>query len=198
MNISAIVMASGLSRRMNANKLQMKINNKKIYEYILETIEKYDFHEKLVIAKDQDVMQAATSLGFKAVLNTKSHLGQSVSIKLALKNTKNAEGFMFFVADQPFIKHRTIDLLCKTFENNPHKIIIPSYNGTNGNPVIFPCSLKEQLMSITGDHGGKVVINNNLKDIIKVPIKTENEFIDIDTMDDYEKVKAMNIKTAFE
>jgi len=198
MNISAIVMASGLSRRMNANKLQLKISNKKIYEYILETLKKYDFYEKMVIAKDLDILQTATSLGFRAFENTKSYLGQSSSIKLALANSHNSEGYMFFVADQPFIKLNTIDILCKTFENNPQKIIIPSYNGVNGNPVIFPFHFKKELMSITGDCGGKVVINNNLKNVIKVPIKTENEFIDIDTMEDYEKVIAMNIKTAFE
>lgn len=194
MNISAIVMASGLSRRMNENKLQLKINNKKIYEYILETIKNYGFYEKIVVAKDAEIMQAAFNLGFIAIENTKSYLGQSVSIKLALENSYNAEGYMFFVADQPFIKLSTIDTLCKTFEKNRKNIIVPSYNGINGNPVIFPFHLKEELMSITGDHGGKIVINNNLKDVIKVQIETENEFIDIDTIEDFEKVIAMNKK----
>lgn len=190
MNISAIVMASGLSKRMNQNKLFMDIKNKKIYEYILETIEKCSYlNEVIVVAKDFEILDKASKLRFKIVKNEYSHLGQSVSIKLGLDKSENADGYMFFVADQPFIGEDTIDMLCRIFNDNLNKIIIPCCNGANKNPVIFPKRFKEELLSIEGDIGGKVVIKNNLEHVLKVPIDNESEFIDIDTFEDYESIK---------
>lgn len=189
MNISGIVMASGLSKRMNQNKLHMKIKDKKIYEYILETLKMCScLNEVIVVAKDSEILEKANSLNFKLVHNQHSYLGQSNSIKLGLEISKNADGYMFFVADQPFIKEETINKLCSIFNDNLNKIIIPCYNGKHGNPVIFSKNFKEELMNIEGDKGGRVVINNNLQDVIKVQFEDEKEFVDIDTIEDYNSI----------
>lgn len=141
--ITAIVMASGMSRRMMSDKLHLKINDKYIYEYILETIRGYDFFETLVVAKDMDILERAKELGYLGVRNVKYYLGQSESIKASLEAAKNADGFMFFVADQPFIKISTIESLCNEFKRDTSKIVQPYYNGAKGNPVIFPSHLKD-------------------------------------------------------
>lgn len=192
-NITAIVMASGMSRRMMLDKLHLKINDKYIYEYILETIKRYDFFETLVVAKDRDILERAAKLGFLGVKNTKYYLGQSESIKAALRIAKVTDGFMFFVADQPFIELNTIERLCNEFKRDTSKIVQPFYNGTKGNPVIFPYYLKDQLLKLKDDQGGKIVVNNNQDIIKKVDIHTRFENFDIDTMDDYEKAKKLYI-----
>lgn len=194
MNISAVVMASGLSKRMNQNKLHMKINDKKIYEYILDTVKFVScFKEVVVVAKDIEILHRATNLGFKAVKNDYSHLGQSASIKLGIENIEKGDGYMFFVADQPFMTENTIKKLCVIFSDNPNKIIVPSFNGINKNPVIFPKSLKKELLNIQGDIGGRAVIKNNQEYVLRVPINYENEFIDIDTFEDYENLSKMKV-----
>jgi len=194
MNISAIVMASGLSKRMNKNKLQMKINDKKIYEFVLQTIKNCScFKEVTVVAKDDEILENASDLEFMAVKNEESHLGQSQSIKLGLRNLKETDGYMFFVADQPFIKVSTIETLVEAFKYNPDKIIIPCYNGKRGNPVIFPFKLKYALLRLEGDQGGRAVLNQNYDKIIEVNINNDYENIDIDTIEDYEKVIKMKV-----
>lgn len=190
MNISAIVMASGLSRRMNQNKLHMKIEDKKIYEYILETLKKCSsLSEVIVVANDSEILEKANTLNFKTVFNQHSYLGQSNSINLGLEASAYADGYMFFVADQPFIREDTIDKICNIFNDNLNKIIIPCYNDRHGNPVIFSSRFRDELMNIEGDMGGRVVINNNIQDVIKLQFEDEKEFIDIDTIEDYNNVK---------
>ena len=190
MNVSAIIMAAGLSKRMNQEKLKMKINNKFIFEYILDTIKNcYDcFNEVIVVAKDDTILIRAEEFAFKTVKNDISYLGQSTSIILGIQNSNATQGYMFFVADQPFIKEETIRELIRTFEKNPSNIIIASYNGINGNPAIFPEIFSEQLLNLEGDIGGKLIIKNNEDKVIKVHIQSDNEFIDIDTFEDYERI----------
>lgn len=193
MKLTAIVMAAGMSKRMTVDKLHMKLNNKSIYEYVLDTIKQHNFYEVIVVAKDDDILARAESLGFVGVRNTTYQIGQSQSIKYGLEQAKSCNGFMFLVADQPFIQAQTIHTLCERFCENKKSIIVPYYNGTRGNPVIFPYELKNQLMSLEGDQGGKVVINQNKDKIIGVDITTKYEFMDIDTIQDYEKI--LSIKT---
>lgn len=193
LRISAIIMAAGMSKRMKQDKLQMKINDKPIFEFILDTVVNYPFHEKIIVARDDEILKKAEKLGFLAVKNTKYFLGKSESIKAGLKAIKETEGVMFFVADQPFIKPETIDTLCRKFYDNPSNIILPYFNGCPGNPVIFPFFLKEQLMALENDQGGKVVISKNRNKTIRVDILTNNESIDIDTLEDYKNALKLNI-----
>ena len=194
MNISAIVMASGMSKRMNKDKLRMIINNIQIYGFVLELISKCSFYETVVVSKDDEILDTAVKYGFKGIKNTEYFLGQSRSIVKGIESLKDTDGYMFFVADQPFLSIDTVKLLCSVFEENPEKIIVPYCNEKRGNPVIFPTSLKEKLLVLEGDSGGKSVINNNEDKVIRVNINKKEEFMDIDTIEDYENVKNKKVK----
>ena len=189
MSVSAIIMAAGFSIRMNQDKLKMKIKEKSMYQYIFERIYMCSkcFKEVIVVAKDDDILKKSLEMGFKAVLNDKSHLGQSQSIKLGILNCSDS-GYMFFTADQPFISEETIKELVSAFEKNPNNIIVPCYNGICKSPAIFPKIYKKQLLMLSGDTGGKVIIKDNQHKLIKVNIQSEDELIDIDTMEDYRRV----------
>ena len=190
MKVSAIVMASGHSKRMKRDKLLMKLNNKEIFKYIVDTISEIDFERKILVARKDFILSYGEEKGFTSVKNEKSFKGLSESIKLGVTNSEEVDGYMFFVADQPLIKCETIDKLLDTFEKNPSNIIIPFYNNIKGNPIIFPSFLKEELLNIQEDKGGSAVIKNN-KDIIKkVFIDTDYENIDIDTKEAYEKLRS--------
>lgn len=193
MKITAIVMASGMSKRMNADKLHMKINNKCIYEYVLDTVSKHDFYEVIVVAKDDDILATAKNLGFIGIKNKTYHIGQSESIKYGVSAAKACDGYMFFVADQPFIRLETIKMLSSKFNSNNNNIVLPYYNGVRGNPVIFPYSLKSDLMDLELDQGGRVVINQNKDKIAGVDIATEYENMDVDTIQDYEELVAIKL-----
>ncbi len=87
----------------------------------------------------------------------------------------------------PTLKKKTIKKLYDSFNANTDKIIIPRYNGANGNPSVFPHRFKEELLGLSGDVGGKDVIRKHAEEIVKVDIRTDKEHIDIDTMEDYKK-----------
>lgn len=188
MNVSAIVMASGMSKRMNRDKLLMKIKDRHIFEYILETISKCNFFERTVVAKDEEILQKSKKYGFNAVKNTEYEMGQSRSIILGMEKSSVADGYMFFVADQPFLSVKTVNLLLESFEKNPYSIIVPRCGNKTGNPVIFPHVLREELLMLSGDNGGKTVMIKNKGKVIFADIDNEHEFMDIDTMEDYENV----------
>jgi len=190
MSISAIIMAAGLSKRMNRDKLLMKIKGKFIFEFIFETINKCKdcFEDVIIVAKEEIILVRAIEYGFIAVKNDNSHLGQSESIKLGINNSSIVGGFMFFTADQPFVSAKTIKELTRTFESNPNNIVVPCYKGINGSPAIFPEIFKNHLLELQGETGGRIIIKDNFDKTIIVHINSSDEHIDIDTIEDYIKV----------
>ncbi len=65
---------------------------------------------------------------------------------------------MFLVGDQPFINAATINLLIAAFKQAPHDIIIPVYNGRRGARQFSQQHLKDDLLALEGDRGGRMLI----------------------------------------
>ncbi len=187
--VTAIIMASGLSKRMGTDKLKLPLRGKQLYQHIIDTVEDLPLKEKIVVTSKEYIKTYAEKKGFIVVLNNEAEKGQSVSILKGLKETSVSDGYMFFVADQPFLKRETIICIIEKFKEHTSKIVIPFFNGEKGNPVIFPHRLKEDLMQIKGDQGGSVVIKKEWENSIKINFKDSLEGLDIDTMENYYKYK---------
>ena len=182
--ITAIVMASGFSKRMGLNKLLMKYNDKFLIEHTLEKISQCDFAEKIIVTQYEEIEKLTDN--FKVVINENAHKGQSESIKLGVKSSEKCDGYMFFVADQPLISQNDIEKLIKVFRENKDFIVIPKYKEKRGNPVIYPSLYKEEILRLEGDKGGKSIIKSSNK--IKYVEVEEDTLFDIDNKDDFNKL----------
>jgi molybdenum cofactor cytidylyltransferase len=69
------------------------------------------------------------------------------------------------------------------------RIVVPIYWSRRGNPVIFPASLKRELLLLKGDMGGRALIDTLQNLISVVAIQDEREAMDVDTDEAYEKIK---------
>ncbi|MEW9094950.1 MAG: molybdenum cofactor cytidylyltransferase [Clostridiaceae bacterium] len=187
--ISAIVIAAGFSRRMNREKLIMPIDKTPMIEKLLKEIKNSSINEIILVYRNEEIKDIGNKYGVNSVFNPKANLGQSESIKLGVKSSKDdIKGYMFFVGDQPFIKNSTIDKLINKFYKDEKYIVVPKYGGNPGNPVIFPAAFKEELLALKGDIGGRKIIKENGNYVKVVDIEDEMEGLDIDDMDTYYNV----------
>lgn len=180
--VTAIVMASGFSRRMGQDKLKLKYRGISLLENVLEKITFANFYQVIVCGRDKWTEEITKLYNFQYVENKNAHLGQSESIKLGIKNA-TGKAFVFFTGDQVLITSNTIEKLYYNFEKYGY-ITIPQSNGNRFSPVFFPETKKNELLLLEGDTGGREVIKNTpLLSIVDFPY--DNEFLDIDTSEDY-------------
>ena len=184
--VNAIIMASGFSKRMGANKLLLEYKGIPIIDHILREISKVEFNQVVVVSQYKEILDLGKKYGFIAVYNGNAHVGQSESIKLGILNSSKCDGYMFFVGDQPLIDNMQIKKILYLFEQNKDCIVIPMSNGKKGNPVVFPFHKKEELLMLKNDEKGKKVINTSKK--IKYIDVSENMLFDVDTQDDFNKL----------
>ncbi|MBU3105396.1 molybdenum cofactor cytidylyltransferase [Clostridium gasigenes] len=186
--VSAIIMASGQSKRMGKNKLLLSYKGKTIIENVLDKVTSCDFKSILVVYNNEEVLKICKDRNIRAIYNNEWQLGQSKSINLGIKNSPKSDGYAFFTGDQPLIDVETINVLLKEFNNNKDCIIVPNYNNKRGTPTIFSENFKEKLLELDGDVGGRNIIKENNSCVKLISVKNEFILWDIDTKEDYNRL----------
>lgn len=180
-NITAIILASGFSKRFGTNKLDIKLKNKMtLLEHVLFNVTQLQFKEKMLIGKDYLYLNLAHTYGFKYLENIFSHLGQSQAVVLGTKFA-TLDGFIFIPGDMPFLtKFSLLKIIWKFQIHN--KIIVPFVNNQKYAPVLFPKKYSKNLLELKGDSGGREILNKTC--FIKCTFENSIEFFDIDTKED--------------
>lgn len=187
MRINLILLASGNSKRFDGNKLLTNFNDKPLYMYTLDKIKSIDGLNKVIVVTQYDEIKTKSiDLGFDIVLNKESNLGISNSIILGINRDKEADGYMFMVCDQPFIKIKSINKLIEEFNSCNKGICSVAYKDRLGNPNIFSRKYLDELLSLKGDVGGKYVLKKHIDDLKIIQVEYEEELKDIDTREDIE------------
>ena len=191
--IYGIILAAGEGERMGKVKLTLPLGNKKLIEWVLQAakLTPLDKYFLVVRPEDKDIIKIGKAWGAEIVLNPDFRKGMSTSIKEALLkiNTQEAEGFFLILGDQPLITSKIINKLIKSFSPGKREIVVPYYKNRRGNPVLFDIYWKDELMAVTGDVGGRVLIRAHPEKIKRVNISDETILFDIDQEKDYLKAQ---------
>lgn len=184
--ITAIIIASGYSRRLKTDKLMLDFCGKPVLEHTLNAVSEVSFAAKILIQREHRYDSLAAQYHFTNVYNPLAQQGQSASIRLGLACAVPGSATMFFVGDQPNITQSVIQALVTEHYKAADMIIVPESNGRYRNPVIFPAALTEELSQLEGDTGGRQVIRNHPEKVKSVSFEETLPFMDIDTLEDYQ------------
>jgi molybdenum cofactor cytidylyltransferase len=119
-------------------------------------------------------------------MNSHAEKGMSTSIRRGLQVIRpDSQGILIALGDQPFLKTRTINALIRAFGQEGEGIVIPSFRGRKGHPVIFHRRYKKELSNLKGDMGGKSILEKHPEDVKVVHSKSAGVVKDVDTWQDY-------------
>ena len=194
--ISCLVLAAGLSSRMSVgNKLLLKIKNITIIEKTIKNLYESNIDNFLIVLGHQSNLLSKALKKFKIplIINESYKEGISSSIKKGISKMDNkSNGIMICLADMPKITSKTYNILIEKFkifyDTTTPLIILPEYNGKNGNPVILSNHFFSELKKISGDIGAKFLIKKNKKYIKKVIINEKYILEDIDDLKAYKEL----------
>jgi len=184
--LGAVIMAAGASARMGENKLIMPVHGQPLIKNLLNSFPAELFDRSILVYSSEDVAENA-DYDFIQLLKIDGGLKKNITIKAGTEKCTDCKGVMFFAADQPFLQTGTIQKTVYTFLQDTSKIVIPVCGGKKRNPVIFPESVFPELINLTGDRGGRDVIDRHPELCTFVSFENEKQFADIDTRQDYEK-----------
>ena len=162
--ISAILLAAGQSKRMDGeNKLTKEIKGIPLIKLSVKNILASSVDELIIVLGYQKKIIEKfidNHEKIKFVFNKDFESGMASSIKTGLNHlSENTTAFFICLGDMPMVNKNTYNKLIECKNNN--QIIVPTYKGKQGNPVLFSISMKEKIKNIEGDIGAKKIINMN-------------------------------------
>ncbi|MBE6008702.1 MAG: nucleotidyltransferase family protein [Lachnospiraceae bacterium] len=183
--LSAVVMASGHSKRFKGDKLTAIVDGVPMIEKLFMAIPEGIFDVVAVVSRDERILDIARGYGYRAVFNDDKTDDTAITIKLGVENIdKDSKGCAFFVGDQPWLRGETITALAERFYEDTSRICMLSHEGHKGNPVIFPAELFGELKTLLVNEQGKVVIRRHPEKVVYNEVEDANELRDIDYASD--------------
>jgi len=147
-------------------------------------------------AFEAEVRQALAGLPVQFAHNSSWLEGQSQSILAGLRFctgdrsiAESAGGAVFMLADQPQIPPTLVRLLIEQHAGSLAPIVAPLVAGWRANPVLFDRSTFRELMSLSGDVGGRSLFQRY--PVSWVPWLDESVLLDVDTPEDYERLQQL-------
>jgi molybdenum cofactor cytidylyltransferase len=175
---------------MGVDKLSLPWGRKTVLEHCFKILLRSNVEELVIVLsiRNKGIKNLFQGKKVKIVTNPYSKKGMSHSIRRGLQAIDpNSHGILIALGDQPFLKTRTINVLIRTFDQGRGGIIIPSFQGERGHPIIFDRKYKKELLDLKGDVGGRSIIERHPEDLRVVSIKSEGVVKDVDTWQDYKK-----------
>ncbi len=193
--VAGIILAGGSSSRLGRPKQLLPLAGRPLLAHTLDNAARSRLDELVVVLgheaeaiRDQVDFAAARA---RVVVNDRYREGQSTSLHagLAALSSETAAA-LFLLGDQPLIGPAIIDAIIDAYARTGGPIVMPAYDGQRGNPVLFDRALWSELEQIVGDQGARGVVRAHPREVVEVPMSGAHATQDIDTAEDYERLRA--------
>jgi len=187
--IWAIILAAGASTRMNRQKLLLPFNGKTIIETVVENVVRPVKSNVMVVlgSHREQIQQQLVNYEVKFCVNENYHDGMLSSAICGFRALPGeAKAVLVFLGDQPQIPSQVTELVIKAWRRSKNGIIMPTFNGKRGHPVLIETKYKTEIYQLDPEKGLRTLSEKFKDDVYEVECSNPEILRDIDTPEEYE------------
>ncbi|MEI6044459.1 MAG: nucleotidyltransferase family protein [Chloroflexota bacterium] len=199
MKVSAVVLAAGAALRFGRPKQLERwptSASPTLVERVVHLAAESGVSEVLVVTgnRAEEVTALfgdarASTVPVSTIYNPRWQEGQGFSVAVGIKAlAPRSAAALFFLSDQPRLKLASAQALVQHFtQAGPEReiaILIPTYHGRRGNPVLFGRHYFAALAILEGDVGGRVVVKSHPQAVQEVEVDDPAILEDVDTLEE--------------
>ena len=183
--IIGVLLAAGAGRRFGSDKLLYQLPDGMpmavaAAAHLLPACETV----VAVLRPEQDSLATQlASLGCEIVFSVESESGMGHSLAAGVRAMHDAAGWIVALADMPFIATDSHRAIVSRLQAGA-LLAAPKYQERRGHPVGFSSIWYPQLVTMTGDQGGKAILEQHKQEIILCPVDDPGVIWDIDRPED--------------
>jgi CTP:molybdopterin cytidylyltransferase MocA len=171
--LAAAILSGGESRRMGSPKALIPYRGTTFAGHLLDVVK----HPRVgvirvVLGAGADKILERLQLDpAEVVLNPDWPSGQLSSIQAAVRSLPKDEtaGLVLCPVDHPIVSADLVAKLIAEFDSTGKPIVLPTYRGRRGHPVIFRASLYDELLAASPEVGARQVVWAHQADVVEVP-----------------------------
>lgn len=177
--IGCLVMASGQSVRFGSNKLLAPFGSIPLLAATLKNIPAHYFKQRLVVTRTPECCDIAKQYQFDSLLHQNPLRRQALA--LGIEKMQQYDACLVIQADQPLCLPQSYQALVEAFFKNPQGFYRLGWQSIEASPVLFPSSAFGELLSLTENCGGSVILANHCTELSIISATHPWELQDADT-----------------
>jgi molybdenum cofactor cytidylyltransferase len=180
---------------MDRLKQLLPFGSSTVIETCLENLLNSKAAEVIVVLghRQEEIQARIQHLPVKIVINENYSQGMSSSIKCGIQAVSpDAQAVIIALADQPMISSDIIDRLIEAYQTQGKKIVIPTYEGRGGHPILIDLAYREEILNVDPQIGLRQVVWNHPGETRRLTVETDAVIQNINTWEDYQRMIKQN------
>ncbi len=185
--VAAVVLAAGASSRFGSPKQLLDWQGQPLLRHVVLQTLSAPVQQVVVVvgAHFEEVAMILQGLPVTMVYNRDWEQGQSTSMQAGLRAcAPETQAVLFVLGDQPALPSELSQRLVAAHRQTLAPIVAPRHLGRRGNPVLFDRACFGELLSISGDSGGRSLFKKHADQVVWIETGPE-------TLDDIDRPEDM-------
>ena len=191
---AAIILAAGESSRLGQPKQNLLFKGRTLLQSAVDSALQSNC-KPVIVMLGANASQINPIAGVTTLKNKDWKEGMASSIRIAIEEINkdlSIDNVIIMLCDQPFVSAELLNALIDKQIETGKSIVACTYNGTIGVPVLFDHTIFAELLLLQGQEGAKKILKTHANVIATIPF--EQGGIDIDTPDDYERLRKIDAR----
>ncbi|PKO39089.1 MAG: nucleotidyltransferase family protein [Betaproteobacteria bacterium HGW-Betaproteobacteria-6] len=179
--IVGILLAAGSSRRFGADKrLQPLPDGTPMALAAARQLAAVCSRTVVVLRPgDQVLASLLATEGLETVVCAEAEQGMGHSLSAGVAASADAAGWLVALADMPYIQTASYRAALNAMQGGA-ALARPTHEGRPGHPVGFGVAYREALLALSGDQGGKAIVEANPATLVSCPVDDPGVLKDVD------------------
>lgn len=196
--IPAIVLAAGKSTRMGRPKATLPLAAETFLSRIVHTFHDAGIDDVVIVVGHQaeGIIESLsrTSQAVRFVLNPEYERGQFSSMQKGLEavDRSDTSAALVTLVDVPLVTPATVRAVVARYLEAKVSIVRPTRGIEHGHPVLIDRSLFATLRGADPNLGAKSIVRAHASSEGDIAIDDEGAYLDIDTLEEYERALAVH------
>jgi CTP:molybdopterin cytidylyltransferase MocA len=189
MRVVGIILAAGESRRMGRLKALLPFGEKTVIEQVIQSLLHAELAAVTVVLghRAADIAAVIQPWPVQMLYNPNYQHGMTTSVQVALRDIMPIpDAYLLALVDQPHIASELIHQLLTACAHTAKGVVIPTYHGKRGHPIILAARYRQDILALGPDQGLHLVTRGHPDDTLEIPVDTDDILRDMDYQTDYE------------
>ncbi len=195
MSVAGVILAAGFSTRMGRPKALLELDGRTFLERCVETLRTGGAGEIVVVtgSAHEAIAEHARHRGLHALLQRNPHpeAGQYSSLRSGIAALRNSPAAAVVnLVDHPLVEPATVAALLELHRSTEAPIVLPSYQGRSGHPLLFGAPLFGEILASNPVDGTRGILRRHEDKVRYALVEDPGIRIDVDTPQDYDAIRS--------
>lgn len=170
---------------MGAFKPLLPFGNKTVIECCIDYLHEGGIDEILVVAghRADDIRRKVSGVTFAVNPDPDSEMGASIAAGVR-EISETAQATLIALVDYPAVPATVVSTLLESWKRGA-RLVIPTWQGRGGHPVLVDLSFKPELLKLPASGGLRTLFEAHPDEVKRVLVDSPFIARDMDTWDDY-------------